>query len=56
MTQERVTVGVTTLSRVDEYERILARHAGEVVRVSTSACGGAEPIVPGYHLCRDRMP
>jgi hypothetical protein len=56
ITQERVTVGADTLSRVDEYERILARHASEVVRVSTTPCDGRPPIVPGYHLCRDLTP
>ena len=56
MTQERVTVGADTLSRIDEYERILARHAGDVVRVSTTPCGTRPPIVPGYHVCRDVTP
>lgn len=53
ITEERVTVGADTLSRIDEYERILARHAPEVVRVSTTPCGAGPPIVPGYHVCRD---
>lgn len=56
ITQERVTVGADTLSRVDEYERILARHAPEVVRVSTTPCDTRPPIVPGYHVCRDVTP
>jgi hypothetical protein len=56
MTQERVVVGADTLSRVDEYERALTRHAGQVVRVSTSPCGEATSVVPGYYLCSKVTP
>jgi len=56
ITQERVTVGADTLSRVDEYERILAAHSEEVVRVSTTPCDTHPAIVPGYHVCRDVTP
>jgi hypothetical protein len=56
LSQERVTVGADTLSRVDIYERALEQHATEVVRLSTQPCGDAPPIVPGYHVCRDSAP
>lgn len=53
LTQERVTASAGSLSRVDEYERILARHAREVVRISTTPCDARPPIVPGFFVCRD---
>ena len=56
LTQERVTVGADRLSRVDIYERALAQHASEVVRLSTEPCGSVPPIVPGYYVCRDHAP
>ena len=56
LTQERIVVGADALPRVDAYERALAQHAGDVVRVSTEPCGEAAPIVPGYYLCRDSNP
>jgi hypothetical protein len=56
LTEERVVVGADVLTRVDAYERALAHHAGDVVRVSTEPCGDAAPIVPGYYLCRDSNP
>jgi hypothetical protein len=56
MTRERVVVGSDTLSRVDEYERALARHAHEVVRVSTTPCGDTTHVVPGYYLCQKVAP
>ena len=49
-------VGADTLSRVDVYERALAQHATEVVRLSTEPCGDTPPIVAGYYVCRDTAP
>ena len=64
MTRERVVVGVTAdnFSRIDAYERILARHEGEVVRITTTRCddqpasasgsaASSAAIVPGYYIC-----
>jgi hypothetical protein len=51
MTRERVVVGADTLSRVDVYERLLARHEREVVHVTTDRCDDTPAIVPGYYLC-----
>lgn len=56
ITRERVVVGSDTLSRVDVYERELARHADEVVRISTTPCGPTPAIVPGYYVCREAVP
>ncbi|BCS33419.1 hypothetical protein TBR22_A26460 [Luteitalea sp. TBR-22] len=56
ITQERVIVGADTLSRIDEYERTLARHAPEVVRIGTRPCGASAAIVPGYFVCRTNVP
>ncbi len=56
ITRERVVVGADTLSRIDEYERALARHASEVVRVSTAPCGDLAQVVPGYYLCQKVVP
>jgi hypothetical protein len=56
LTRERVVVGADTLPRVDAYERVLARHAAEVVRVSTSRCNEAPAVVPGYYLCPNLTP
>ncbi|HTU99247.1 MAG TPA: hypothetical protein VMF13_01820, partial [Luteitalea sp.] len=57
VSQERVTVGADALSRVDIYERALAQHAADVVRLSTTPCDDGSPeIVPGYHVCRDAAP
>jgi hypothetical protein len=56
MTNERVIVGPDTLSRVDIYERALAQHHGEVVRISTDPCGTAPAIVPGFWVCRPAAP
>lgn len=56
MTRERVTVVPDTLSRVELYERRLARHQDEVVRVSTSPCGDTAAVVPGYYLCQKVTP
>lgn len=51
MTRERVVMGSDTLSRIDVYERLLARHEHEVVRITTDRCDGMPAIVPGYYVC-----
>jgi hypothetical protein len=56
ISQERVTVGADVFARLDLYERVLAQHAHEVVRLSQTPCGDEPPIVPGYHVCRDNAP
>ncbi len=56
MTQERVIVGADAFSRIDIYERILARHADDVVPVSSQPCGNTPAIVPGYYVCRATAP
>lgn len=61
MTNERVVVGADNFPRIDVYERLLARHENEVVRITTGRCdehasapgsgaAGSE-IVPGYYIC-----
>jgi hypothetical protein len=61
MTRERVVVGADNFPRIDVYERLLATHEDEVVRVTTRRChdpasapgsgaAGSE-IVPGYYIC-----
>jgi hypothetical protein len=56
MTRERVTVVPDILSRVEIYERRLAHHEHEAVRVSTRPCGNAAAVVPGYYLCQNGTP
>ncbi|MCC6162514.1 MAG: hypothetical protein IT182_04100 [Acidobacteria bacterium] len=56
LTHERVIIGSDTLSRVDLYEHVLARHEAEVVRIATRPCDAAPPIVPGYYVCRQDGP
>ncbi len=56
MTQERVIVSADTFPRIDEYEHVLARHADDVVQVSTEPCGETPAIVPGYYVCRATAP
>jgi hypothetical protein len=53
LTQERVIVGAETLSRVDAYERALAQHADEVVRIATTPCDSSPPIVAGFYVCSE---
>jgi len=38
MTRERVVVGADNFPRIDVYERLLARHEHEVVRITTNRC------------------
>ncbi|MGV3516476.1 hypothetical protein [Luteitalea sp.] len=56
MTREHVVAVPDTLSRVEFYERLLERHADEVVRVRTEPCGAAPPVAPGYFICPEHTP
>ena len=51
MTGERVVMGDDMLLRIVEYERLLARHERDVVRVTTQRCDDKPAIVPGYYVC-----
>jgi len=51
LTEERVLVVPDILSRIAFYEREVAAHADEAVRLSPSPCGDAPPVAPGYHVC-----
>ena len=61
MTRERVVVGADYFPRIDAYERTLAQHQQDTVRITTrrcdepaSAAGSGEAgseIVPGYYVC-----
>lgn len=52
LSQERIIVGTTSQPRILVYERALAWHASEVVRIETTPCDASPPIVPGYYVCR----
>jgi hypothetical protein len=52
MSQERIIVGSTSQPRILAYERALAWHASEVVRIETTPCDSSPAIVPGYYICR----
>jgi len=52
ISQERIIVGANTQARIDIYQRALAAHADEVVRIETTPCDSSPAIVPGYYLCR----
>jgi hypothetical protein len=52
LSQERIIVGATSHSRILVYERALAWHASDVVRIETTPCDSSPPIVPGYYVCR----
>ena len=56
MTSERVIVGADSLSRIDIYERELAQHPEQVVRISTTPCGTTPAVVPGFYVCREIGP
>lgn len=51
ITAERVLVVPDLLSRVAFYEKEVTAHADEAVRISTTPCGDAPEIAPGYHVC-----
>ncbi len=52
ISQERIIVAADALSRIDIYQRAVAAHAGEVVRIETTPCDSSPAIVPGYYICR----
>ena len=52
ISQERIIVGSNTQPRILVYERALAWHASEVVRIETTPCDSSPAIVPGYYICR----
>jgi hypothetical protein len=52
ISQERIIVGSNTHPRILVYERALAWHASDVVRIETTPCDSSPAIVPGYYLCR----
>lgn len=52
ISQERIIVGATSQPRILAYERALAWHASDVVRIETTPCDASPPIVPGYYICR----
>lgn len=51
ITEERVLVVPDVLSRIAFYEREVAAHAHEAVRLSPAPCGEDPPVAPGYHVC-----
>lgn len=52
LSQERTIVGTYAHPRILVYERALAWHARDVVRIETTPCDSSPPIAPGYYLCR----
>jgi hypothetical protein len=52
ISQERIIVGTHAQPRILAYERALAWHASDVVRIETTPCDSSPAIVPGYYLCR----
>jgi hypothetical protein len=56
VSQERVIVGSTGFTRVDEYERRIARATAPVPTILMEPCGDEPPIVPGFWLCPSARP
>jgi hypothetical protein len=51
MTRERIIVASDDPRRILSYDRIVADHADEAVRLSRRPCGGGTVLVPGVYRC-----
>ena len=51
LTKERIVVAATDVIRVSEYNRIVADHRGEAIRIARRACEGGREVSPGVWFC-----
>ena len=52
MTSERMVFAATEPQRILLYNRIVADHAAEAVRLSRRRCDGGVALIPGVYQCR----
>ena len=50
-TNERIILTTTDMDRIGMYDRIVARHASEAVRLSRRPCDGGTRLIPGVYRC-----
>jgi hypothetical protein len=51
LTNERIIAASSDFIRIQEYQRILAQHRAEAVRISRSACDGGREVIRGIYFC-----
>jgi len=51
MTNERVIVASNDFVRIPSYADIVAKHSGQSVRISRTACVGGRPVTTGLFFC-----
>jgi hypothetical protein len=51
LTNERIIVHSTDLSRIAEYRRIVDEHRAEAVRISRAACPGGREVFTRIYFC-----
>jgi hypothetical protein len=51
LTNERIIVHSTDLSRIAEYGRVVDAHRNEAVRILRSPCPGGHEVIPGVYFC-----
>jgi hypothetical protein len=51
LSNERVIVGTADVVRIPAYNREVAAHRAEAVRISRSACGAGSQVMTGIYLC-----
>ncbi|HUR81054.1 MAG TPA: hypothetical protein VM733_09820 [Thermoanaerobaculia bacterium] len=51
LADERVIVASGDFTRIPSYNKAVAEHAGESVRISRTACVGGRTVAPGVYLC-----
>jgi hypothetical protein len=54
MTNERIIASSTSVTRVQEYERLAAAHQSELIYVSREPCGTERPVIDGVYFCPPR--
>ncbi len=51
LSRERIITGSSDFIRIREYERVIADHRSEAVRVSRTSCEGGRLVIPGIYFC-----
>jgi hypothetical protein len=51
LTNERIIVHSSDLSRIAEYRRIVDEHRAEAVRISRTPCAGGREVIRGVYFC-----
>jgi hypothetical protein len=54
LTNERIVVHSTDLSRIAEYRTIVDAHRAEAVLISRTPCAGGREVVRGVYFCSPR--